>query len=312
MKRIILLFLLLASRNCGYTQNKSLPKLQVENLNFIIVSDMGQRGISEQQNIADIMGYFAEQNKINFMAVAGDPINDNGVKSVTDEEWKLKFENIYTSPSLQKLPFYIVSGNHEYYGSVQAILDYSAVSERWNAPARYFSMECTIDTSLQKVLFIYLDTSPFIDKYRESDKYSDIREQNIEQQLYWLDSILVASTNKWKIVIGHHPVYANTDKAIKERTDMQTRVGEILENRGADFYICGHIHNFQHIKPENSKVHYVINSSASQSRKVEPIEGTIFCNADPGYSVFTISTDSVGFFFVNHLGETVYEYTIEK
>jgi 3',5'-cyclic AMP phosphodiesterase CpdA len=274
---------------------------------------MGRRGDSEQQNIANLMGRFVEQNKIDFMAVVGDPIHDDGVMSVSDEEWKLKIENVYSAKSLQKLPFYVVSGNHEYHGSVRAILDYSQKSERWNAPARYFSMEYPIGKK-QKALLVFIDTAPLIEKYRNNSQYSDAGEQDMERQLYWLDSTLVASKGRWKIVIGHHPIYADTDKEESERTDMQERVEKILESRKADFYISGHIHNFQYIKPEGKTVNYIVNSSASQSRPIHSglVEGTLFANPDPGFSVFTVSRDSVRFCFVNHTGETVYKQAIGK
>ena len=309
MKRIVLAIFLLAVLLGGCTQRQS--KGQNENITFMVASDMGWRGVSEQKNIADIMGHFAKQNKVAFLAIAGDPIHDDGVKSTDDEEWKLKIEDVYTAPSLHAIPWYVVSGNHEYNGSVQAILDYSLVSKRWNAPARYFSMEQPVSSNTT-ALFVFIDTAPLIDKYRYVEARSDAGKQNMEQQLRWLDSTLVASNVRWKIVIGHHPVYADTDKEESERTDMQERVGKILENRGADFYICGHIHNFQHIKPEDSKVNYVVNSSASQSRPVKEIEGTVFCNPDPGYSVFSVSADSVRFYFVNHTGEKVYRSAVGK
>ncbi|MCL2561282.1 MAG: metallophosphoesterase [Rikenellaceae bacterium] len=312
MKRIVLAIFILAVLFGGCTQKQ--PKGQNESFTFIVVSDMGRRGESEQKNIADLMGRFARQNKINFLAVAGDPIHDDGVQSIDDEEWKLKIEDIYTAPSLHAVPWHVVSGNHEYNGSVQAILDYSAVSERWNAPARYYAMEYPVGKR-QKALFVFIDTAPLIDKYRNDKKYSDAGEQNMEQQLSWLDSVLAISDVRWKIVIGHHPVYAKTTKQVSERTDMQERVGKILERRGADFYICGHIHNFQHINPPGSRVHYIVNSSASQSREVheiDEVEGVLFTNSDPGYSVFSVSADSVRFYFVNHTGEEVYRNAIGK
>ncbi len=43
----------------------------------------------------------------------------------------------------------------------------------------------------------------------------------------WIDSTLAVSDDNWKIVIGHHPVYADTDKSESERADMQKRVGTI-------------------------------------------------------------------------------------
>ena len=309
MKRVVLSLLLLVIGIGGYAQNDRLPELPAENFNFMVASDMGRRGKSEQKNIAEIMGHFVEKNRIDFLAVAGDPIHDNGVRSVDDEEWKLKIENVYTAPSLHAIPWNVVAGNHEYNGNVQAVLDYSKVSERWHAPARYYSFTRKIGAGNNYCLFVFLDTTPLIDQYRNR---ADVGKQDMERELRWLDSVLMVSNARWKIVIGHHPVYAHTTKAAHERTDMQARVGTILENRGADFYICGHIHNFQHIKPEGKNVNYIVNSSASQSREVAPIEGTIFCNPDPGYSAFTISANSVLFFFVNHKGTTVYRQVIEK
>jgi len=287
-------------------------RLPDSSLNFMVASDMGRRGVSEQKNIATLMGQEADFNRISFIAVPGDPIHDNGVKSTEDSEWKDKFENIYTAPSLMTLPWFVVAGNHEYHGSVQAIMDYSKISKRWKAPARYFSFEKNLDSKGTKCLFVFIDTAPLIDKYRDDKGYSDAGKQDIDKELKWLDSTLVSSNDRWKIVLGHHPVYADTQKDINERANMEKRVGVILENRKVDFYICGHIHNFQHLKPAGKNVNYVVNSSASESRKVNKIDGTLFCNPDPGFTVCTVTPESFVFFFVNHKGEEVYTYAMKK
>ena len=314
MKRIygILLIFMLSFYFVNAQVLSNPEKLPDSSLNFMVASDMGRRGISEQKNIATLMGKEADLSKISFIAVPGDPIHDNGVKSTDDSEWKDKFENIYTASSLMTLPWFVVAGNHEYHGSVQAIMDYSKISPRWKAPARYFSFEKTLDSKGNKCLFVFIDTAPLIDKYREDNSYSDAGKQSIEKELKWLDSTLVTSNDHWKIVLGHHPVYADTQKDIKERTDMEKRVGVILEKRKADFYICGHIHNFQHIKPEGKTVNYVVNSSASESRKVSKTDGTVFCNPDPGFTLCSITPESFTFFFINHKGENVYKYILNK
>jgi len=305
-----MLFLLISSVDAQVLINPE--KLPENALNFLVANDMGRRGVSEQKNIATLMGKEAEFNMINFIAVAGDPIHDDGVKSTEDSEWKDKFENIYTATSLINTPWYVVSGNHEYHGSVQAILDYSKLSDRWKAPARYYSIEKSIGETGNKCLFVFIDTAPLIDKYRSGSEYSDAGKQNIEKQLKWIDSTLVSSKDRWKIVIGHHPVYADTDKAETERTDMQKRVGTILENRKADVYICGHIHNFQHLKPEGKTVNYIVNSSASQSRKVNKTDGTLFCNPNPGFTVCSVTQENFTFSFIDHKGETIYKYILKK
>jgi len=303
MKNILILCLSLLVCCCKSPEDKA--------INFIVASDMGRREKSEQQNIADLMGQRAEKHLIDFVAVAGDPIHDDGVASITDSEWQLKFENVYTAQSLQAIPFYVVPGNHCYRGSVQAIIDYSNISDRWNAPARYFSIEKPLGKK-QKALFVFIDTTPLIDKNRTDEDFTDIGQQSVERQLFWLDSTLVSSKGRWKFVIGHHPVYAGTDKPESERKDMRKRVGKILEKRKADFYISGHIHNFQHIQPAGKTVNYIVNSSAAAGRSVQATEGTVFCSDNPGFTVFTVSRDSVWFSFVNHTGETIYRSATGK
>jgi DNA repair exonuclease SbcCD nuclease subunit len=314
MKRILSIYLaLLLWASIVNCQELIKPiKLPENALNFMVANDMGRRGVSEQKNVATLMGKEADYNKLSFIAVAGDPIHDNGVNSTTDPEWKDKFENIYTASSLLNIPWYVVSGNHEYRGSVQAILDYSKKSNRWNAPARFYSLERTIDKDGNKCLLVFIDTAPLIDKYRTGNGYSDARKQDLEKELKWIDSTLANSKDRWKVVIGHHPVYADTEKAEAERTDMQKRVGVILENRKADLYICGHIHNFQHIKPEGKSVNYVVNASACEARKVNITNGTLFCKADPGFTVCSVTRDNFSFYFINNKGETVYNYTLTK
>jgi len=307
MKRIFfgLLFVVIFVGSC--TQKTT-------EITFMVASDMGRIGVSEQRTIAEQMGRFAEQNHIDFMAVAGDPIHHDGAMCINDTVWNERIEYVYTAASLHAFPWYVVSGNHEYNGSVQAILDYSNVSERWNAPARYFSFTKNLNRKVE-CLFVFIDTTPLIDKYRNDPDRSDAGEQDMYAQIAWIENTLASSNAKWKIVIGHHPVYAKTTKETSERTDMQERVGVLFEKYGVDFYICGHIHNFQHINREGSSVHYIVNSSASLSRpvhEIDEVEGVVFANPDPGFSVFTVSADNVRFFFVNHMGERVYEGGVVK
>jgi DNA repair exonuclease SbcCD nuclease subunit len=285
--------------------------LRGENINVIAANDMGRRGLSEQGRIAQLMGEAADRNRIDFIAVVGDPIHDDGVSSVDDPEWGAKIESVYAAPSLHAIPWFVISGNHEYRGSVQAVLDYSLKSERWNAPARYFAKSLSIPGGGGRCLFIFIDTSPLINKYR-SGQYSDAADQDPEAQLAWLDSTLAASDAQWEIVFGHHPVYADTQKDEEERADMRARVAPLLEKHGVDLYVCGHIHSFQHIRPEGSRVDYVVNSSASLSRSVKAIEGTRFCSPDPGFSVISVARDTVGFFMVNNTGRVIYDFTIRR
>ena len=226
-------------------------------------------------------------------------------KSVNDPLWMTNFELIYSHPELQ-VPWYPVLGNHEYRGNTQAVLDYSQVSRRWQMPARYYSKVFEDDGVTLRVVFI--DTTPLIDKYhKDTQDYPDVSKQDMAAQLAWLDKELQQTNEDWVVVVGHHPIYADTPKSPNERMDMQKRVDPILRRHNVNMYICGHIHNFQHIRPAGSKIDYVVNSSASLSRQqVNPVEGTIFVSGQPGFAILSCTKDNLRLDMINQQGEVIH------
>ena len=238
------------------------------------------------------------------------------------------YELIYSHPDLM-IPWYPVCGNHEYRGNTQAPVDYSKVSARWDMPAKYYTFTAEEDSA--SVRIVMLDTTPLIDKYREdTEKYPDASKSEVETQLEWLDSVLTAATEDWVLVVGHHPIYADTDKSDKERLDMQNRVNSILmkhdnvdmylcgdmQNRvnsilmkhdNVDMYLCGHIHTFQHIRMEGCDIDYVVNSSASLSREVKPVEGTVFCSPEEGYSLITADKHELDLYMLDACGNVLHK-----
>ena len=180
-------------------------------LNFYLINDSGRNGYYEQKTIAETMGKMAETIDIEFVVAAGDVHHFEGVRSVSDPLWMTNYELIYSHPDLM-IPWYPVCGNHEYRGNTQAPVDYSGVSARWNMPAKYYTF--TAEEDSVSVRIVMLDTTPLIDKYREdTEKYPDASKSEVEPQLEWLDSVLTDATEDWVLVVGHHPIYADTDKS---------------------------------------------------------------------------------------------------
>ncbi len=134
----------------------------------------------------------------------------------------------------------------------------------------------------------------------------------MQAQLTWLDSVLTAATEDWVIVAGHHPIYADTDKSESERTDLQKRVDTILRRHRVDIYLCGHIHNFQHIRVKGSDIDYIVNTSGSLSRQVKPTEGTVFCSSEPGFSVVTATPERLELRMVDKQGNVLHTVTRTK
>ena len=270
LKRIFCTCCLLLSVWAVFAQGPSEWKALEKPLNFYLANDLGRNGYYDQKPIAELMGQMAENVDIEAVVAAGDVHHFEGVRSVNDPLWMTNYELVYSHPELM-IPWYPILGNHEYRGNTQAVLDYSQVSARWEMPARYYTK--VLENDDITVRLVMIDTAPLLDKYRkDTEKYPDACKQDMDKQLAWLDSVLTSAKEDWVLVVGHHPIYADTDKNDSERLDMEKRVDSILrKHNNVNMYLCGHIHNFQHIRKAGSKIDYVVNTSASLSRKVKAV-----------------------------------------
>lgn len=294
MRKHILLILLLAWAAVSSAQ-----------MRLLVANDLGRNGYYEQKPIAERMGKMAGELDVEAVLALGDIHHFMGVESVNDPLWMTNYELIYSHPELQ-IPWYPILGNHEYRGNTQAVLDYSAVSRRWQMPARYYSKVFEEDGATLRVVFI--DTTPLIGKYhKDSLDYPSVPQQDAKKQLAWLEEELSAAKEDWLVVVGHHPIYAHTTKSESERKDMQKRVDPILRRHNVDMYICGHIHNFQHTKPQGTSIDYVVNSAGSLARsKVEAIEGTVFASGEAGFSILSFTKDELCLDLINGKGKTIH------
>ena len=305
IKRVGISLFLMMAVIASFAQDATAWKALEKPLNFYLANDLGRNGYYDQKPIAELMGKMAEAIDIEFVVAAGDVHHFEGVRSVQDPLWMTNYELIYSHPDLM-LPWYPVLGNHEYRGNTQAVIDYSNISARWDMPARYYTKVMEEDGTTIRLVMI--DTSPLLDKYREdTEKYPDACKQDMNKQLAWLDSVLVSAKEDWVMVVGHHPIYADTDKSESERADMQKRVDSILRKHGnVDMYVCGHIHNFQHIRKPDSKIDYVVNTSGSLAREVKPIDGTQFCSGATGFSLITVDKQELCLYMMDKNGKVLH------
>lgn len=278
-------------------------------VNFYIANDLGRNGYYDQKPIAETMGRMAESVSIECVAALGDVHHFEGVRSISDPLWMTNYEMVYSHPGLM-LPWYPVLGNHEYRGNTSAVLGYSEVSARWMMPSRYYTR--VLKGNDVSVRLVFLDTTPMIGKYRQNGRYPDVALQDCEAQLAWADSVLSVSHEDWVIVLGHHPVYACTGKDESERADMQARLGAVLLRHGnVNMYVCGHIHNFQHIRKPGCGIDYIVNTSGSLSRPdVGLVDGTLFCSGVTGFSLVCADKQELALHLIDKDGRVL--YTVEQ
>ena len=309
---LIILLVIAASLFLNITANAQTPeqwKTLKGDVNLFIANDLGRNGYYEQKTIAELMGVMGETIGPEAVVAAGDVHHFEGVVSTQDPLWMTNYELIYSHPELM-ITWLPVLGNHEYRGNTQAVLDYRNISRRWEMEGRYYTK--VYDDNGVSIRLVLIDTTPLINRYHNSSTYSDVDSQDIDAQLKWIDKTLNEATEDWVIVAGHHPMYADTKKDLIEQKDMQERLLPILQRYKSKvaMYVCGHIHNFQHIRRGNDGIDYVVNSSASLARKVNPTEGTIFCSPAEGFSVVSATKKQLNLYMIDKKGEVIHK--VEK
>ena len=275
-------------------------------INCLVVSDSGRNGYYDQKQIAELMGTIGEDIWLRCIASTGDIHHFDGVRSTLDPLWMTNFELIYNHPVLM-LPWYPALGNHEYRGCPQALIDYSEISARWRMPDRYYTQ--VVKGKKSTLRLVILDTTPLIDYCRlDEGTYPEAHLQNREKQLEWLESVLSNATEDWIVVLGHHPIYADTPKNPAENAGMQKVLDPILKRHpNVSMYIAGHLHTFQHIVKSDTEMDYVINGSASQSRpSVGEVDGTVFCEATTGISLICADKKELKLYMLNKEGNVIH------
>jgi predicted MPP superfamily phosphohydrolase len=311
---LILIIIALATLfvSCKPKQNNKteLLSIQKQGLMLFVISDFGCNGYGLQRKVAETMGRLADSLSPSFIVSSGDQFHLNGVGSTSDPIWLSNFENIYTHMGLH-VDWYPVLGNHEYHGNTQAVIDYSAISRRWCMPSRYYTKVKKVNDST-KLRLVFIDTPPFVEAYRKNpEKYPDAVKQDNQRQLFWIDSVLSKSTEKWKIVIGHHPVIS-IDGKHGNTNELILQLKPLLEKHNADFYFAGHIHNFQHIKLPTNNLDYIVTTSAAKPRPDSSNVLTRFSSPEAGFTVCALTADTFKMYFVNQDGKAIYLYQKAK
>ena len=311
---LIILLVIAASILLNITAKAQTPeqwKSLKGDINLFIANDLGRNGYYEQKPIAELMGEMAGEVGPEAVIAAGDVHHFEGVISTQDPLWMTNYELIYSHPELM-ISWLPVLGNHEYRGSTQAVLDYRNVSRRWEIGGRYYTK--VYDDNGVSIRLVLIDTTPLINRYHHDSTYPDVDSQDTDAQLKWIDETLNAAKEDWVIVVGHHPMYAQTKKDVIEQKDMQSCLLPILQ-RYKDkvaMYVCGHIHNFQHIRRGNDGIDYVVNTSASLARKVSATEGTVFCSPLEGFSVVSATKQQLNLYMIDKTGNIIHQINKSK
>lgn len=274
-------------------------------LDFLVVGDWGRYGAEKQREVGVQMGATAAATDSRFVISVGDNFYEDGVTGLDDPQWRDSFEAIYAAPSLQ-VPWYVILGNHDYRGNVQAQLDYGQRSARWKMPGRTFIRSETLPDGTSADFFC-IDTSPFLEMYRGTKVRID--GQDTEAQLAWLDAALGASRAAWKIVVGHHPV-RTVLRQHRDTPELVARLQPLLARHRVPVYLNGHDHNLQ--LRRDAGIAYITSGAGSQTNKVKAAGDGEFASDQHGFMAASLSRDALRYQFISETGAVLFEDVVPR
>lgn len=281
-------------------------------VNFILMGDWGRNGADHQKQVARQMGVTATETSVDFIVAAGDNFYPEGVVSEYDPLWKYSFEDIYTDFSLQ-WDWYPVLGNHDYGSNPQAQVNYSRISRRWQMPARYYSKLINVGNDGSQMLIAFVDTTPLIKGYYRGDGHQ-VHDQDSTAQKKWLEETLRSTppTVKWKLVVGHHPMYTGGSRTENHDTrSIRQLLQPMFEKYKVDAYLAGHEHSLQHMVATDG-VHHFISGAASERTPARMLPISKFAQSQYGFMLFSVYTNLIRVQVIDYEGALMYTTELKK
>ncbi|KAI6212438.1 Tartrate-resistant acid phosphatase type 5 [Aphelenchoides besseyi] len=214
-----------------------------------IAFDVGKLSISKpthiQLKVADSMVKLAEQEDLDMIVNVG----DNKV-----------FEEPYNNSRLQ-VPWFMVAGNHDHLGNVEAQIAYTDRSNKWTFPSLYYKTSYSFGPKGTRVEFVFIDTvvlcgnsnnvkSRSIFSWigvktripeRPAAKYVD----ESKKQWKWIEEQLRTSTADHLFVVGHYPIHSVVTKTLQ---CLKRELDPLMRKYKVGAYFAGHNHNLQYFR----------------------------------------------------------------
>jgi predicted MPP superfamily phosphohydrolase len=231
-------------------------------LRFVATADSGS-GDQNQFAVGAAMARYHQQNPYNLVVLAGDNIYDNGEMSKIGPV----FEQPYQAVLQKGVKFRACLGNHDIRtenGNPQVA--YAG----FNMPARYYTYQ---ENGVQ---FFVLDTNGNADW---------------THQLAWLEQQLKQSQARWKIVYGHHPIYASG--VYGSNPDFIRTFTPLFQKYSVQLYINGHEHHYERTRPINGTTYLVTGHGGAHLRQVGKNEWTAYAVSRFGFTALEVYRDRI-------------------
>jgi 3',5'-cyclic AMP phosphodiesterase CpdA len=228
---------------------------------FVSVADTGT-GTKGQYAVAKAMNFYHQNNPYNLVILGGDNIYNNG----EIEKIGAVFERPYQSLLKKNVKFYACLGNHD-------IRTDNGVHQvnypGFNMKGRYYTFV------RENVQFFALDTNGNADW---------------KNQLIWLEKELSLSKAAWKVVFGHHPIYASG--AYGSNANFIKTFTPLFEKYGVQLYINGHEHHYERTRSINGTT-YLICGAGAGNRPVGRSAWTEYSTSNLSFAAYDVYADRI-------------------
>jgi 3',5'-cyclic AMP phosphodiesterase CpdA len=230
-------------------------------LRFVSVADTGT-GAKGQYDVAKAMNTYHQKNPYDLVVLAGDNIYTNG----EIEKINAVFERPYAPLLKAGVKFHACLGNHDIRtANGEPQVKYPG----FNMKGRYYTF------SRGQVQFFALDTNGNADW---------------KNQLIWLEKELKASKTPWKIVFGHHPVYASGHYG--SSANFIKTFTPLFQKYGVQLYINGHEHHYERTRAINGTA-YLICGAGAGNRPVGRSEWTEYSTSNLSFAAYDVFADRI-------------------
>lgn len=230
-------------------------------LRFVSVADTGT-GDKGQYAVAEAMTAYHKQKPYDLVVLAGDNIYNNG----EIEKISAVFERPYKTLLKQGVKFQACLGNHDIRSANgEPQVKYAG----FNMKGRYYTFK------REAVQFFALDTNS---------------NANWKNQLLWLEKELSLSNAPWKVVFGHHPIYASGHYG--SNPEFIKIFTPLFQKYGVQVYINGHEHHYERTRAINGTT-YLITGGGAGTRPVGRSEWTEYSAEKLSFAVYEVYADRI-------------------
>jgi 3',5'-cyclic AMP phosphodiesterase CpdA len=258
----------------------TLPRTE-GSLKFAVIGDFGDGSQRELDTAAQVVKARAAF-PFDIVALTG----DNLYGDERPQDFEKKFERPYMPLIDAGVKFYGALGNHD------------AREQRFY---KLFNMDGKLYYSYkapkQSVRFLALETG-----YMEP------------AQLAWIESELKSSSEAWKILYFHHPLYSS-GKTHGSDLELRRALEPLLIRYNVSVVFQGHDHVYERIKPQNGIAYWVIGSGGRFRQgdldKASALTAKGF-DTDNAFLLAEISGDTMSYNAISRTGQVVDSGTIQR